>query len=104
MWLNRPSFIVFNSSSTPFVTAEPSLFEGDGDNLLIEYQARFGKNIKFLVMPQVGHVDSPLESINLENSEYRLVYNGWISHRARFMNIPLGGSMPGYQYCLYEKV
>jgi hypothetical protein len=104
MWLSRPSFIVFNSLSTPLVTAEPSLFEGDGDNLLIEYQAKFDKNVRFLVMPQVGHIDSPLESIDLENFEYRLVHNGWISQRARFMGIKLGGSMPGYQYCLYEKV
>jgi hypothetical protein len=104
MWLSRPSFIVFNSLSTPLVTAEPSLFEGDGDNLLIEYQAKFDRNVRFLVMPQVGHIDSPLESIDLENSEYRLVHSGWISQRARFMGIKLGGSMPGYQYCLYEKV
>ena len=102
-WLNRPSFIAFGSVNQPLISVESGvLMENNEDTILTTYEKKFNKKIVYIIIPQLGHISNLPETIN--NSQFKLVYNGWTNKRAKFMGIKLGGAVPGYQFALYKRV
>lgn len=101
-WTSMPSFVVMSNKKSPWITAENSLLISGSDAQLSKYEKHTGRTIKYLILPQLSHINAPPPVIYNGVKKYRLIHNRWTERRARIWKIKLGGSMPGYHYALYK--
>ena len=104
LWLSDPSFVALSQPPEFFMAAAPSLVEKGLDPLLSKYEAKFNKQMKYFILPELGHFTSLPSEINQNGYKYNLVYDGWSKKRAYFMGLKLGGAIPGYQFALYQRI
>jgi hypothetical protein len=102
-WMRRPSFVVMDGPDKTWVSAEGTIFDGDERTLAL-YERQSGKRVKYIVLPQLGHMQSPPGFFRNAGKTYRLVSDRWTNKRATLFGFNLGGEIPGYRYALYRLV
>jgi len=101
IWLARPSFVAFSKPEKFLVTITVNVLEDKKDLDLDAYEVKFHRKVRYLLLPQLGHVAEPPPTLN--DGMFVLESNGWTKRRARFFGLKLGGAMPGYQFALYRR-
>lgn len=101
IWLARPSFVAFSRPKQFLVTITVNVLEDKKDPDLDAYEAKFHRKVRYVLLPQLGHVAEPPPTLN--EGMFVLESNGWTKRRARFLGLKLGGAMPGYQFALYRR-
>lgn len=102
IWLARPSFMAFSTADNFHMALTLNVLEkGRKDPLLEPYEQKFDSKIRYVILPQLGHVTEAPPTLN--EGMFLLERNGWSTQRARFCGLKLGGAMPGYQFALYAR-
>jgi hypothetical protein len=101
IWLARPSFVAFSKADQFLVTITVNVLADEKDPYLDAYEAKFHRKVRYVLLPQLGHVAEPPPTLN--EGMFVLESNGWTKRRARFLGLKLGGAMPGYQFALYSR-
>jgi hypothetical protein len=102
IWLARPSFVAFSTAEKFLMAVTLNVLEeGRKDLLLDPYETKFNSKVRYILLPQLGHVAEPPPTLN--EGMFVLETNGWTKRRARFLGLKLGGAMPGYQFALYSR-
>jgi hypothetical protein len=86
------------------MTLEPSLVEEGEDRYLAKFESQSGQRLKYVLLPELGHLSDAPVAIGKGDQEFRLVFNGWLKKRAKFLGLKVGGVVPGYQFALYERL
>ncbi len=100
-WIFRPSFVAFGSTERGLISVNSSALDGS-DPMLSEYESRFGRKVRFVLLPQLGHYGSPPHSLHA--GAFLLRRDGWLKHRAALFGVRIGGPLPGFQFAVYERV
>ncbi|MCX6907885.1 MAG: hypothetical protein NTY01_07575 [Verrucomicrobia bacterium] len=101
IWLARPSFVAFSKADHFMVTITVNVLADKKDPDLGAYETKFHRKVRYVLLPQLGHVAEPPPTLN--EGMLVLESNGWTKRRARFLGLKLGGAMPGYQFALYRR-
>jgi len=102
IWLARPSFVAFSTAEKFLMAITINVLEeGRHDPFLDPYEARYNSKVRYILLPQLGHVAEPPPTLN--EGMFVLETNGWTKRRASFLGLKLGGAMPGYQFALYTR-
>lgn len=101
VWLSRPSFVAFSTAEKFLVTITVNGQENDKDPLFDAYETKFHSKVRYILLPQLGHLAEPPSTLN--EGMFVLETNGWSKRRATFFGLKLGGAMPGYQFALYRR-
>ncbi|MGH8526767.1 MAG: hypothetical protein ACREXY_21925, partial [Gammaproteobacteria bacterium] len=102
VWLARPSFVAFSRAHSFLAAVSVAPREDSRDPFLDVYEQRFRKRVRYLLLPQLGHVASAPPTLNA--GTFLRVDNSWTSNRARLFGFKLGGATPGYQFALYRRI
>lgn len=100
------SYVVFSTPASRryWLTAQPTLYSDGEDQLLADALARLRLQLKYIVIPQTGHLrGNPRECLTFSGTDYRLLLNDWSQQRAEFAGIRLGGIFPDYRFALYSR-
>jgi len=101
IWLSRPSFVAFSTAENFLVTITVNVLEDKKDPDLDAYEAKSQHKVRYVLLPQLGHVAEPPPTLN--EGMFVLESNGWTKRRARVLGLKLGGALPGYQFALYRR-
>jgi hypothetical protein len=100
------SYVVFSTPASRryWLTAQPTLYSDGEDHLLADALARLRLQLKYIVIPQNGHIrGNPRECLRFSGTDYQLLLNDWSQQRAEIAGIRLGGIFPDYRFALYIK-
>lgn len=100
------SYVVFSTPASRkyWLTAQPTLYSDGDDHLLADALARLRLQLKYIVIPQTGHIrGNPRECLTFSGADYRLLLNDWSQQRAEIAGIRLGGIFHDYRFALYGR-
>jgi hypothetical protein len=104
LWLHNPSFVVLSPLPEFLLAVEPSLIEKGEDGFLAKYEKQSGQIVRYVVVPELGHLASAPDKIGKGDQEFSLVFDSWVHQKAELFGLKVGGILPGYQFALYERV